>query len=490
MGLVTLGAVGVAVVGGVFSSAATGDGGDAALFAEDISSAVSPLVENEDAVGIVVGVVVGDGSSVVVPVGAVSLEEDAAAVDGGTVFEIGSVTKVLTALAVVDAVERGELELSDTVSDLWPEGAGAVPEGAIAEATVEELLRHTSGLPTLPKNLGPAGFGSQPYAGYTVEDLWEGLRVTPTVWEPGERHGYSNLGSAAAGELAAAAAGVEYHELVMERVMGALGVDAGFGIAMAGGASVDGVDAVPHNVMFAPVEAWEFRAMAPAGAGRASGDAMVAFVEACLDALDGEGEGTVHRAVRATVNAEPFALDAERAGAATEAVLLGWMRSGAWMRAGDSPTPEVVWHNGRTAGSRAFVGLVPELGIGVVVLANSVATEVESIGVRVLRAVAYGEELSFPTRGFERLSEEELAKYVGRYRLRGAGVLDVKAERGRLVARLPGQPAVPVYYSGEGERFFYKAVEAELVFAIGEVSGDVIGVTLEQNGMEFRGMKL
>jgi serine-type D-Ala-D-Ala carboxypeptidase/endopeptidase len=73
--------------------------------------------------------------------------------DADTTFEIGSITKTFTALALAHAVVSGRLSLDTPVHDILPAGT-AVPVRDAVEITVEHLARHTSGLPRSPQRLG------------------------------------------------------------------------------------------------------------------------------------------------------------------------------------------------------------------------------------------------------------------------------------------------------------------------------------------------
>ena len=68
---------------------------------------------------------------------------------GDTVFEIGSITKVFTALLLADMVERGEAEFDDPLSKHLPADVTAPKRGG-KSITLEHLANHTSGLPRLP----------------------------------------------------------------------------------------------------------------------------------------------------------------------------------------------------------------------------------------------------------------------------------------------------------------------------------------------------
>lgn len=101
-------------------------------------------------VGIVVGVIDSQGRRVVSH-GSTSIASPRP-VDGDTVFEIGSTTKVFTALLLADAVRRGELALTEPVSRYLPPDV-KVPALAGKQITLQDLSTHTSGLPSLPSNL-------------------------------------------------------------------------------------------------------------------------------------------------------------------------------------------------------------------------------------------------------------------------------------------------------------------------------------------------
>src|SRR3954451_24610046 len=80
------------------------------------------LVDRIDAqkqsVGIVVGVIEPSGRRVVA-YGKLA-KDDPRPLNGDTVYEIGSITKVFTALLLTDAVERGEVALTDPVAKFLP----------------------------------------------------------------------------------------------------------------------------------------------------------------------------------------------------------------------------------------------------------------------------------------------------------------------------------------------------------------------------------
>ncbi len=106
------------------------------------------LVDRIDAqkqsVGIVVGVIEPSGRRVV-SYGRLA-NNDPRPLNGDTLFEIGSITKVFTSLLLAEAVQRGEVALTDPVGKFLPASV-KMPERGGRSITLEDLATHTSGLP-------------------------------------------------------------------------------------------------------------------------------------------------------------------------------------------------------------------------------------------------------------------------------------------------------------------------------------------------------
>src|SRR2546423_10419498 len=115
-------------------------------------------------------------------------------VDGDTVFEIGSITKVFTALLLQDMVERGEMKLGDPVQKYLPDSV-KMPTYQGKQITLLHLATHTSGLPGGPNNLSPKSWRDPDQADYTVEQLYSFLSHDKLPRAPGIQEEYSNLGT-------------------------------------------------------------------------------------------------------------------------------------------------------------------------------------------------------------------------------------------------------------------------------------------------------
>ncbi len=92
------------------------------------------------------------------------------AIDDKTVFEIGSISKVITNILLAEMVGRGEVALEDPVQKHVPAGV-KIPARNGKEITLLDLATASSGLPRMPTDFTPAD-PSNPYADYTVEKMY------------------------------------------------------------------------------------------------------------------------------------------------------------------------------------------------------------------------------------------------------------------------------------------------------------------------------
>jgi CubicO group peptidase (beta-lactamase class C family) len=145
--------------------------------------------------------------------------------DGDTIFEIASITKTFTVLALEDMVARGEMHLDDPVEKYLPESV-KVPAHNGKKITLLDLATHTSGLPRDPNNLTPThGLPENAFADYTVERMYQFLNAFVLSRDPGERVEYSNVGMALLGHALARKAGTNYESMVVEHICHPLKMD-------------------------------------------------------------------------------------------------------------------------------------------------------------------------------------------------------------------------------------------------------------------------
>lgn len=337
---------------------------------EEIATLVRARVEAKRAPGLVVGVIREDGTRAVFAAGVT--RRGGAPVDGRTLFEIGSVSKPVTALLLADAVLRGEVRLDQPVAELLPEGARITshPDGPV---TLEALATHRSGLPRLPDDLEPVS-GDDPYAEYDERRLLEFLASHRPRRAPGRRYEYSNLGYGLLGWLLARGAGAgDWGTLVLERIAAPLGMEGTVVAAPVAAPLLDDHVATGHDATMRPVPFWRFDALAGAGALRSTAEDMLRFLAAQLH-VDGAPLGPA-----AAMTHEPRA----KAGLGTR-IGLGWH-----IMERDGRT--IHWHDGGTGGFSSFAAFDRARGTAVIVLANA-AVDVDDLGLEIMNQMAGSRE--------------------------------------------------------------------------------------------------
>jgi CubicO group peptidase (beta-lactamase class C family) len=142
----------------------------------------------------------------------------ARSVAANTLFEIGSLTKVFTALLLAEMVRRRELRFDDPVDRYLPTGL-RTPRRNGRAITLADLATHTSGLPLFPPL---AGNPLEALARYTVSDLGSWLVSLDLPHDPGAEWRYSNVGYALLGVALADRAGTSFEALLDRRILGPL----------------------------------------------------------------------------------------------------------------------------------------------------------------------------------------------------------------------------------------------------------------------------
>ncbi|WP_353815226.1 serine hydrolase domain-containing protein [Agromyces sp. SYSU T00266] len=199
--------------------------------------------------------------------------------DEGTVFEVGSITKLVTGLLLPIAVERGEVALDDPVGRYLPLG-----DAPVAARTLEQLATHRAGLPPITTDeelltgirVAVATGGALPP--FSVAGLLE-LAAAESA-EPSERAVYSSLGAALLGHALAAGAGTDYASLLRDRILEPLGMDGADVPADPG--EVASAHADGYTSRGDPAEAWTGAGWGPTFGMHATLPDLVALARAIL----------------------------------------------------------------------------------------------------------------------------------------------------------------------------------------------------------------
>jgi CubicO group peptidase (beta-lactamase class C family) len=449
------------LAGGALPAAAQSFPSDSAVLA-----IIRQRVEEKRSAGIVVGLVEADGRTRIIAFG--DPGPGKLPLDGNTVFEIGSISKVFTSTLLAQLVLDGAVALDDPVQNLLPPGV-TLPTRNEKAITLGSLAMQNSGLPRMPTNFTPAD-PANPYADYSVQQMYDFLSGLTLTRDPGERFEYSNLGVGLLGHALALSQGQSYEQVQRDRIWAPLGMTR---TAVTLTPWMTDHLALGHDADGNVVSNWDIPTLAGAGAIRSTTTDMLAFLGANLH----PDRGPLGKAMALAQQ------ERAPAGGTTTAIGLNWMI----LRAG---TDTIIWHNGGTGGYRSFAGFVPSRKMGVVVLTNSGGAGADDIGLHLLspRLPLAPKPTPPMQRTAIELTPEQLAPYVGVYRLAPGFAIEVTLTNGALFGQATGQGAFRLWPETESA-FFIKEVDAQVTF-VRDAQHVVTSLVLHQNGQHVPGPKV
>jgi CubicO group peptidase (beta-lactamase class C family) len=281
-------------------------------------------------------------------------------VDEHTIYEIGSISKTFTATLLAQKVLEGKMKLDDPIKKYLPADV-KVPQRGSAQITLGNLSDHTSSLPRMPSNFTPAN-PDNPYADYTIKQMYEFLSGYELTRDIGSQYEYSNYAQGLLGYILATQSGTSYEELMIKNIASPLGMketkitfDEVMKKNLATGYSGD-----------KQVENWDLGTLAGAGGIRSSTSDMLKYLSAEM----GMKKTSLRKAMDLTLTVRHDKANGNRVG-------LGWHIT-------KSSLGDVYTHSGGTGGYRTFAGFIKETGMGVVVFTNSDQGSPDDIGLHLL----------------------------------------------------------------------------------------------------------
>lgn len=276
------------------------------------------------------------------------------------VYEIGSITKTMTAALIARAIQEDRLQLTDTV-DQYLE----LPEGKVYP-TIESLLTHTSGLEEEYYEWSMLSYlihpEENPFQGITKEIILEEYQETDLEEGKAYEFSYSNYGFALLGLVLEEIYGTDYTSLADAYLRNEL--DMKDTHVSKGDTDFDG--------------SWVWNAgdaYISAGAVVSDITDMLAYAEA---QLDGDGAaGLCHQPLKQADGSDPWK---RLEGLCVDEIGMGWMIDN---------EHGFIWHNGATGMHTSYLGFCPEKQTAVVVLSN----------------LSQEEDLQTTTLGFKKLLE-------------------------------------------------------------------------------------
>jgi CubicO group peptidase (beta-lactamase class C family) len=135
-----------------------------------------------------------------------------------TAFNLGSINKLFTQIAIRQLAAAGKLSVDSTLARAWPD----YPNQDVARrVTIRQILEHRSGI---QGNIFGAPPGKTRHDVRSLADYFELLERQPLQFEPGSRQQYSNAGYIVLGLLVERLSGENYHDYVQRHIYAPAGM--------------------------------------------------------------------------------------------------------------------------------------------------------------------------------------------------------------------------------------------------------------------------
>lgn len=320
----------------------------------------------------------------------------------GTVFRVGSVSKLFTDVAIMRLVEQGQLDLDAPVSKYLPSFQPKNPHNK-TEVTLRHLMAHRSGL-IRESPVGNYFDPTEPTLAKTVESV-NGIDL---VYPPGERIKYSNAAIAVVGMVLEKTQGVKFETYLTKAVLDPLRM---------ADSSFEQTDGVKKNLAHAVMWSYHGREFpaptfqlgtSPAGSMYSTVGDLSKFMS-CLFA---DGKAKDGQLLKKETIAEMFKLQFAR-GSETNGFGLGFV-------VGDLDGKKRIGHGGAVYGFSTELGMLPDSKLGVIVcsardVSNAVTTRIANDALRLMRAAKEGKPLPKLIET-QPVPADEAKGLVGRYR--------------------------------------------------------------------------
>lgn len=288
--------------------------------------------------------------------------------NSATIFQLGSVSKLLTAATLQILCDEGVLRMDASLGEIL--GDAFILSPAAQQVTLRQLATHTSGLPKVPKSLlgkvikitGKKNLLKNPYSHLELADVFDYLKTTQGMRKPG-RFNYSNFGMGLLGHVMEIVAKKNLESLAAEKLLVPIDMhNTAIGLTP----EMEQHLAQGHTAKSEPNPIWTFGALAGAGAFNSNISDMMKFIQANID-----GNSPLTHSLK-KMHEKQF--DGHTG--------IGWIQPTFLDRFVGNQL--LVWHNGMVGGYVSYLSVDTATKTGLIILSNK-SVDVTMLGMMLTR---------------------------------------------------------------------------------------------------------
>jgi len=284
-----------------------------------------------------------------------------------TEYQIGSITKTFTAIALLEMQEQGLLNVNDSITKFLPKKI-KTPSFNGKKITLESLVTQTSGLPRIPGNFFKIIENPQnPFTSYTVVDLYNFLNSYKLTRAVGSKYEYSNLGFGLLGHILAIKSGTSYGNVIKKEITDKLGMHDTY-IKLSPEQKKNMSQG--YSNLGKPVEIWTSGILDGCFAINSTITDMLIYLKANINKSDSILGKAIYESHQVKFNPKK-----------------SWFRQASGWIISKTAGKDVIWHDGETGGYSSFIGFFKGTKTGFVVLSNS-RVLVDVLGMKILERLA------------------------------------------------------------------------------------------------------
>lgn len=381
-----------------------------------------------------------------------------------TTFPIGSMSKQFTAMAIMQLVEKGLINVDDVISKYVPD----FPNGDII--TIEELLTHSSGIvncTNLPE------FWSMDIDSFKdINNVINLFKNKSLEFKPGSKFSYSNSGYILLGYIIEKVSGRNYIDYLEKNIFGPLDMKNT-------GLSYDGIKKMYTSTGYSGyLDVFPISDMITLNGAYGAGN----LCSTTEDLYKWDRALYTDKLVKQSTLKDIFSNHIEMT---SSGIYYGY----GWMLSKGSYGEE-IYHGGNTLGFTSNIARYPDKDLTIIILTNVGYYNINSLN-DIMADISLGKSYEMPKKkSVVKVDDALLDKYAGNYKIQGdLGVISITHENGRLYCEQNNSGQKYELFAQSQNKFFLRISDVEIEFNTNN-KDQITGISLYELGEEISAEKI